>query len=125
MALQGAEVLLYPTAIGSEPEAAGADGHEPDVAARDDRPRRGQRLLPRAPPTASAPSAWKGSSRAFYGRSFIADYTGEMIAEADRTEETVLVAPLDLDDARSFRAGHGILQGPSARPVRAAADVRR
>ena len=47
MALQGAEVLLYPTAIGSEPEAAGSDGHQRDVAARDDRPRRGKRLLPR------------------------------------------------------------------------------
>ena len=45
MALQGAEVLLYPTAIGSEPEAAGEMDTSRDVAARDDRPRGGQRLL--------------------------------------------------------------------------------
>ena len=49
-------------------------------------------------------TSWK-VEQAFYGASFICDFTGEKIAEAGHTEETMLVAPLDLDEARSFAPG--------------------
>ena len=52
----------------------------------------------------------EGLEQSFYGRSFVADFTGTKIAEANRTEETVLVAELDLDRARSFRAGMGFFR---------------
>jgi N-carbamoylputrescine amidase len=52
----------------------------------------------------------EGLEQTFYGRSFIADFTGEIIAEAGRTEEAVLVAPLDLDAARAFRSGMGFFR---------------
>ena len=52
----------------------------------------------------------EGSEQTFYGTSFICDYSGEILAEADRTEEAVLVAKLDLDEARAFRAGMGFFR---------------
>jgi N-carbamoylputrescine amidase len=109
MALQGAEVLLYPTAIGSEPETAG--------------PMDTSRMWRRVMVGHAVANACylgaanrvgteriEGSEQTFYGTSFICDYSGEILTEAGRTEETVLVAPLRLDDARAFRAGMGFFR---------------
>ena len=52
----------------------------------------------------------EGAEQTFYGTSFICDFSGEVLAEASRTEETVLIAPLDLDQARAFRAGMGFFR---------------
>jgi N-carbamoylputrescine amidase len=109
MALQGAEVLLYPTAIGTEPDAAGPM----------DTSRMWRRvMLGHAVANACYLGAAnrvgrevvEGSEQTFYGTSFICDYAGEILAEAGRTEETVLVAPLNLDEARAFRAGMGFFR---------------
>ncbi len=109
MALQGAEVLLYPTAIGTEPEAAGPM----------DTSRMWRRvMLGHAVANACYLGAAnrvgrevvEGAEQSFYGTSFICDYAGEILAEAGRTEETVLVAPLNLDEARAFRAGMGFFR---------------
>jgi N-carbamoylputrescine amidase len=109
MALQGAEVLLYPTAIGSEPEAAGSM----DTSGMWQRVMIGH---------AVANACYLGAAnrvgteviedveQTFYGASFICDFTGEKIAEAGRTGEAVLVATLDLDQARAFRAGMGFFR---------------
>ncbi len=109
MALQGAEVLLYPTAIGSEPEAAGSM----DTRAMWQRVMIGH---------AVANACYLGAAnrvgteviedveQTFYGASFICDFTGEKIAEAGRNEEAVLVAGLDLETARAFRAGMGFFR---------------
>ena len=109
MALQGAEVLLYPTAIGSEPETAGAM----DTSAMWQRVMIGH---------AVANACYLGAAnrvgteviedveQSFYGASFICDFTGEKIAEAGRAEETVLIAALDLEKARAFRAGMGFFR---------------
>lgn len=109
MALQGAEVLLYPTAIGSEPEAAG--------------PMDTSRMWRRVMVGHAVANACylgaanrvgtervEGTEQTFYGTSFICDYAGEILAEAGRTEEAVLVAPLNLDEARAFRAGMGFFR---------------
>jgi N-carbamoylputrescine amidase len=109
MALQGAEVLLYPTAIGSEPETAG--------------PMDTSRMWRRVMVGHAVANACylgaanrvgteriEGSEQTFYGTSFICDYSGEILAEAGRTDETVLVAPLNLDEARAFRAGMGFFR---------------
>ena len=109
MALQGAEVLLYPTAIGTEPEAAGPM----------DTSRMWRRvMLGHAVANACYLGAAnrigrevvEGSEQTFYGTSFICDYAGEILAEAGRTDETVLVAPLNLAEARAFRAGMGFFR---------------
>jgi len=109
MALQGAEVLLYPTAIGSEPEEAGPM----DTSRMWRRVMVGHAVANACYLGAAnrvGTEVVEGCDQTFYGTSFICDYTGEIIAEAGRTEETVLVAELDLEAARSFRAGMGFFR---------------
>jgi N-carbamoylputrescine amidase len=109
MALLGAEVLLYPTAIGSEPEAAGPM----DTSAMWQRVMVGHAVANACYLGAAnriGTERIEGSEQTFYGHSFIADYTGETIAEAGSQEEVVLVAPLDLERARAFRAGMGFFR---------------
>jgi N-carbamoylputrescine amidase len=109
MALAGAEVLLYPTAIGSEPEAAGTM----DTSAMWQRVMIGHAVANACYLGAAnrvGTEVVEGVEQTFYGASFIADYTGEKVAEANRTEETILLATLDLEKARSFRAGMGFFR---------------
>jgi len=109
MALQGAEVLLYPTAIGSEPEAAGPM----DTSKMWRRVMVGHAVANACYLGAAnrvGTERVEGSEQTFYGTSFICDFSGEILAEADRADETVLVAPLDLAEARAFRAGMGFFR---------------
>jgi len=46
----------------------------------------------------------------FYGSSFITDYTGQIIAEADRNTESVLTATIDLEEARQYRRSWGVFR---------------
>ncbi len=105
MALKGADLLLYPTAIGSEPEEAGA---------MDTQPLWRRAMLGHAVCNgvylAAANRVGTEGDATFYGSSFISDYRGEVLAEADRSSETVVYADLDLGAARSFRAGFGFFR---------------
>jgi N-carbamoylputrescine amidase len=108
MALMGAEILMYPTAIGSEP-------HDPslDSSAHWQRTMQGHAAANVMPLVASNRiGVEKGAHYAmtFYGSSFIASHTGEKIAEADRTSETVLIAEFDLDAVRHYREAWGIFR---------------
>ena len=109
MALMGAEILFYPTAIGSEP-------HDPtiDSAAHWQRAMQGHVACNMVPVVASnrigTEEGRNGTSMTFYGSSFIADQTGEKIAEADRTGETVLTATFDLDTIERQRWGWGLFR---------------
>lgn len=108
MALMGAEILLYPTAIGTEPQDAGIDsrdhwqrtmqGHAaanvmPLVAANRIGSERGER--------------WEVT---YYGSSFIADHTGAIVQQADRTSEAVLTATFDLAAVRAYRDAWGVFR---------------
>lgn len=105
MALQGADLLLYPTAIGSEP---------PEAGALDTRDMWQRAMLGHAVCNntylAAANRVGREGDATFYGSSFIADYRGDKLAEADRTEERILYADLDLDAARTFRASWGFFR---------------
>ena len=109
MALMGAEILFYPTAIGSEP-------HDPtiDSAAHWQRAMQGHAACNMVPVVASnrigTEEGRNGTSMTFYGSSFIADQTGEKIAEADRTGATVLTATFDLDAIERQRWGWGLFR---------------
>ena len=108
MALQGAEMLLYPTAIGSEP-------HDPtlDSSAHWQRTMQGHAAANIMPVVASNRIGLeKGDqcSMTFYGSSFIASHTGEKIAEADRVSETVLTGSFDLDEIASYRQSWGVFR---------------
>ena len=107
MALQGADLLLYPTAIGSEPDDSGA-------AHVDTRDMWQRAMLGHAVSNlcylgaANRTGVEQGTT--FYGSSFISDFTGEKLTEASRDEETVLYADLDFTTARQFRAGWGFFR---------------
>ena len=115
MALMGADMLLYPTAIGSEPILEcdsmphwrrAMQGHSaanliPVIAAN----RVGKEDV-----TPSPENQNQSSALTFYGSSFITDVTGEIIAGADRTSETVISAVTDLDENREFRQSWGVFR---------------
>lgn len=109
MALQGAEVLLYPTAIGSEPPAPGYDS-----APHWEMVMRGHAAANILPVVASnrigTEVAPEGTAVTFYGSSFISDHTGQLLAKADRHSEAVLTATVDLDAIRDLRASWGLFR---------------
>lgn len=102
MALAGAEVLLYPTAIGGEP-ATGEDTADPWQRAMVGH------AVSNAMPVAAANRVGTEGGQAFYGRSFIADPRGEKVAELG-DEEGVLVHRFDLDAIRQRRAEWGFFR---------------
>jgi N-carbamoylputrescine amidase len=109
MALMGAEVLLYPTAIGSEPPAPGYDSqpHWEMVM-------RGHAAANIMPVIASnrigTETAPDGREVTFYGSSFVADHTGQLVAKAARGTEEVLVHAFDLDAIAALRASWGLFR---------------
>ena len=108
MALQGAEVLLYPTAIGSEPYDA-----DLDTSRMWRRAMIGHAVSNCMPVAAANRIGHEGpANRAqrFYGHSFISDEWGDLISEFGAEEEGVLVATLDLDRAAKHRAGMGFFR---------------
>ena len=109
MALMGAEVLLYPTAIGSEPPAPGYDSqpHWEMVM-------RGHAAANILPVVASnrigTEVAPEGREVTFYGSSFIADHAGQVMAKATRDAEEVLTHRFDLDTIADLRASWGLFR---------------
>ncbi|MCK0197279.1 N-carbamoylputrescine amidase [Ancylobacter sp. 6x-1] len=108
MALMGAEILLYPTAIGSEPHDA-----ELDSAAHWQRVMQGHAGANLMPLLASnrigTEPGRAATSLTFYGSSFIAGPTGEKVAEAGQ-EEAVLTASFDLDAIARQRQSWGVFR---------------
>ena len=108
MALMGAEVLLYPTAIGSEVLDKTLDTKD-----RWQRAMQGHAVANMRPVVASnriGDETIGKSSLTFYGSSFIADETGAKVAEADRRSECVLTATFDLDAIAARRHAFGLFR---------------
>lgn len=115
LTVNGAEIILYPTAIGSEPvlntDSCGhwrrtMQGHSaaniiPVAAAN----RIGTENV-----TPCEANNNQTSSLTFYGSSFITDMTGELVESADRTSETVLVHSFDLDEINAARLEWGLMR---------------
>jgi len=108
MVLQGAELLLFPTAIGSEPPPA------PAVDSRQhwQRVQQGHAAANLVPLIVANRIGIERSRRTpdslwvrFYGSSFIASEEGAMVAEASDDREEVVIATVDLDAARRRRDG--------------------
>ena len=107
MALLGAELLFYPTAIGSEPTLNidskphwqhAMQGH---AAAN---------IMPVIASNRIGTETDDESSMTFYGSSFIADQTGTIVEEADRETESVLVHEFDLDAIAQMRREWGVFR---------------
>lgn len=108
MVLQGAELLLYPTAIGSEPQDESIDSKEHWQICM--RGHAAANLVPVIASNRVGVEVVGGSKINFYGSSFIANPQGEVVKEADRSSETVLVAEFDLEQIELQRAGWGIFR---------------
>lgn len=109
MALQGAELLLYPTAIGSEPPDPTWDssGHWQRVM----QGHAGANLVPVVAANRHGFEPGRADrSITFYGSSFIADQTGAMVTEAPRDADAILTATFDLDAIRSMRHSWGLFR---------------
>ncbi len=115
MALLGADILFYPTAIGSEPilevdsmphwrrcmQGHSAANIVPVIAAN----RVGTETVEPTPENNR-----QSSSLTFYGSSFITDETGEIVASADRTGEGIISSEIDLDAVREMRLSWGLFR---------------
>ena len=104
MMLMGAEILFYPTAIGSEP-------HDPDL----DTSRLWRRAMighavSNVVPVVAANRIGNEDGQIFYGHSFICDERGDILAEFGKEETGVLVATLDIDQAKRHRAAFGFFR---------------
>ncbi len=108
MALMGAELIFYPTAIGSEPE-------DPTI----DSSRHWQRcmtghsasnLVPVIASNRIGQECIEDSTITFYGTSFITDGTGEVIRQASRDQEEILLATFDLDELMHQRIEWGVFR---------------
>lgn len=109
MALMGAELLFYPTAIGSEPQDSTLDS-----AGHWQRTMQGHAAANLTPLIASnrigTEAGRKGTEITFYGSSFIANWDGAKLAEANRTDESLLTATLDLDEIAKIRRSWGVFR---------------
>ncbi|TVQ16986.1 MAG: N-carbamoylputrescine amidase [Spirochaetaceae bacterium] len=108
MALMGAEILLYPAAIGSEP-------HDPTIASCDhwQRVQQGHaaaNLMPLVASNRVGQEEQDGYSITFYGGSFIADQFGEKVAELNQTQEGIVVRSFDLDELEQSRTVWGVFR---------------
>ena len=115
MAVEGAEILLYPTAIGSEPILSTdsmphwrrcMQGHSacnivPVVAAN----RIGEEKV-----TPSEANGYQESSLVFYGSSFVTDATGEIVMQASRDKEEIVYGESDLDADADLRVSWGLFR---------------
>ncbi|HYD74198.1 MAG TPA: N-carbamoylputrescine amidase [Candidatus Binatia bacterium] len=108
MALMGAQVLFYPTAIGSEPHDASLDTREPWRRAM-----QGHAVSNVIPVVASnriGTEQCGPAAQTYYGSSFIADHRGDLVEELGRTEEGAIVHEFDLDFLDRHRAAWGFFR---------------
>jgi N-carbamoylputrescine amidase len=108
MVLKGAEILIYPTAIGSEPSYPAWDSR--DHWQRVMQGHAGANLTPLIASNRVGVEAGKAGSMAFYGSSFITDHTGAKLAEADRVTEGVITASLDMEEIAKQRRSWGVFR---------------
>lgn len=108
MALLGADVILYPTAIGSEPQNPSWDssGHWQRVM----QGHAAANIVPIVAANRTGREVGNPTEVTFYGSSFITDATGAKVAEAGRDDERVLVADIDTEANRSMRAAWGLFR---------------
>ena len=108
MVLKGAEILLYPTAIGGEPETDGFDSS--DMWQRAMIGHSAQNQIPVIASNRIGTEEGIDNSNYFYGRSFITNHIGDKIAEAGRDKEEVLIGEIDLKEAETLRNVWGIFR---------------
>ncbi len=108
MALMGAQVLFYPTAIGSEPHDASLDTRDPWRRAMQGHAV--SNVIPVVAANRIGAEIVGAAQQTYYGSSFIADHRGDLVEELGRSEEGVLVHAFDLDFLDRHRAAWGFFR---------------
>ncbi|CAH2212106.1 N-carbamoylputrescine amidase [Tepidibacter aestuarii] len=108
MALMGAEILFYPTAIGSEPEDVFVDAK--DHWQRCMQGHAAANLIPVVASNRIGKEQIDEYEITFFGSSFISGPQGQIIIEANRTDEMILIEEFDLDELDMIRADWGIFR---------------
>jgi len=108
MALMGAELLFYPTAIGSEPQDNTIDSRDHWQITQQGHA--AANLTPYIASNRTGVEAEGEQTISFYGSSFIANELGQKVAEFDRHDEGVLVHTFDLDEVASTRRAWGVFR---------------
>ncbi len=108
MALQGAELLLYPTAIGSEPGRETIDSKDHWQICMQGHS--AANIIPVITANRTGNEKASFSELTFYGSSFITNEKGQKIAEADRSGEKIIFASFDLDGIASYRDFWGVFK---------------
>ncbi|MGO1117942.1 N-carbamoylputrescine amidase [Rhodovibrionaceae bacterium A322] len=108
MALQGADLLLYPTAIGSEPVNPDADTK--DHWQRTMQGHAAANMLALAASNRIGAEQSNAGEVTFYGSSFIAGPTGELVTSASRDQQEILTASFDFEANRAARAAWGFFR---------------
>jgi N-carbamoylputrescine amidase len=108
MVLEGAEILFYPTAIGSEPQDPSLDTH-----LQWQRAMQGHAVANAVPIVAANRIGLEdndGTRQTYYGHSFIANHKGELVASFGDRDEGVLIASFDLAEIARYRADWGFFR---------------
>tara|TARA_B100000029_G_scaffold475712_1_gene519226 strand:- start:31 stop:900 length:870 start_codon:yes stop_codon:yes gene_type:complete len=107
MALKGAEILFYPTAIGDELMS------EYDSSGSWQRVMQGHAAANIMPVVASnriGSESVKGQVNGFYGKSFICDRSGKIISEASKDKEEIIIADINTEEDHLFRRNWGLFR---------------
>ena len=108
MALKGAEILLYPTAIGSEifsPDLDSKDHWQSVMCGH-----AAANIVPVISSNRVGKEVSGTNEIEFYGSSFICDHKGKIIKSADKTSESVLTHTFDLNEIRDYRRSWGVFR---------------
>ena len=107
MALKGADILFYPTAIGDEPRS------QYDSSGAWQRVMQGHAAANVMPVVASNRIGFenvKGQTNGFYGKSFICDRSGEILSEASKDKEEIITAEINIEEDHLFRRNWGLFR---------------
>ena len=108
MALKGAEILLYPTAIGSEifsPDLDSKDHWQLVMCGH-----AAANIVPVISSNRIGKEVSGTNEIEFYGSSFICNHKGKIIKSADKTSESVLTHTFDLNEIRDYRRSWGVFR---------------
>ncbi|MCG8549646.1 MAG: N-carbamoylputrescine amidase [Desulfobacterales bacterium] len=108
MALMGADILLYPTAIGSEPKMPGYDS-QPHWQ-RTMQGHSAANVMPVCASNRIGTETDQGVEITFYGTSFITGNTGEILAQCDRETQEIRIVSFDFKEIENMRAGWGLFR---------------
>ena len=107
MALKGAEILFYPTAIGDEIMSAydSSDAWQTVMQGH-----AAANIMPVVASNRIGSESVKGQVNGFYGKSFICNRSGKIIAEASKDMEEVIIAEIDTEENHLFRRNWGLFR---------------